>query len=181
MSNLFVITFKTENEAEKMLTAMADWQKQKMIKIDDAAVVVRKKDGKIKIKHADNMVGKGVMGGAFIGGVVGMIFLNPVVGASAGAAAGAAIGESKDKKQVETGIDPYFIREVAENMELGMSAVFAYTQQGVLEKILPQLKQFNGKLIKSSVTWEDEQILKEAFGAQESEAKDPLAMFEHRK
>ena len=169
MSNLYVVEFDDEKGAEKMLTALAEWQRKKLIKIDDAATLVRTADGKVKVKHADNLVGKGAMGGAFWGALIGLVFLNPVAGAAVGAGAGALLGRRKGKKQAEAGIDPKFVKEVSESLKPGMSAIFAYTQQGVADKILPQLKQFNGQLIQSSLTPEDEEVLREAFGAEEME------------
>jgi uncharacterized membrane protein len=167
MSNMLVVTFNDEKGAEKMLTALAEWQRQKLIKVDDAATMVRKADGKVKIKHAENLVGKGALGGAFWGALIGLVFLNPVAGAAIGSGVGAVIGRRKGKKQAEAGIDPKFVKEVSEGIKPGMSAIFAYTQQGVVEKLLPQLKQYNGTLIQSSLTPEDEEVVREAFGAEE--------------
>jgi uncharacterized membrane protein len=169
MSNLFVVTFDTENGADRLITALGDWQKQKLIKIDDAATVVKKADGKIKTKHADNLVGSGAKKGAIIGGVIGIVFLNPAAGAAAGSAVGAVVGRRQTKKRAQVGIDDKFIKEVASSVKPGGSAVFAYTEKGVVEKILPQLKQFNGHLIQSSLTPEDEAMIKQAFEAQEKE------------
>jgi uncharacterized membrane protein len=169
MSNLFVVAFNDEQGAEKMVTALADWQRQKLIKVDDAATFVKKANGKVKIKQAQNLVGKGAMGGAFWGALIGLVFLNPVAGAAVGAGVGTLIGRRKGKKQAEAGIDPKFVKEVGDSIKPGGSAVFAYTREGVTDKILPQLKQFNGKLIQSSLTSEDDEVIREAFGAEELE------------
>jgi uncharacterized membrane protein len=169
MSNLFVIAFDQENGAERALNALADWQRQKLIKIDDAAKMIRRADGKVKTKHADNLVGKGALGGAFWGALIGTIFLTPIGGAAIGAAVGAVHGRSKAKKQSQAGIDPKFVKEVSQTIQPGGSALFAYTQGAVVEKILPRLKQLNGKLIQSSLTPEDEKMLREAFGVEESQ------------
>jgi uncharacterized membrane protein len=42
-------------------------QNEELIALDDAAVVVRKQDGKIKLKQATHLVGAGAVGGAFWG------------------------------------------------------------------------------------------------------------------
>ncbi len=169
MSNLWVVAFETENGAERMLTALADWQKQKLIKIDDAATLVRRADGKVITKHADKLVGKGAKKGAIIGGIVGVVFLNPVAGAAAGSAIGGLVGRRKGKKQIQAGISPEFIKEVTASMQPGTSAIFGYTREGVAEKILPQLKKLNGRLIHSNLSAEQDAELREAFG-EEKEA-----------
>ncbi len=176
MSNLFVVAFNDEGGAEKALSTLASWQKQKLIKIDDAATVVKMADGKTKVKHAENLVGRGAMGGAFWGALIGMLFLNPVAGAAVGAGAGAMLGRGKGKKQAEAGIDPKFVKEVSDNIKNGTSMLFAFTEKGVVDKILPQLKQINGKLIQSSLTPEDEAVIREAFGAEEPE---PAGQVQH--
>jgi uncharacterized membrane protein len=40
MSNLIVVTFKKEDEAEKMLGKLGDLQKQELIKVEDAARLI---------------------------------------------------------------------------------------------------------------------------------------------
>ena len=50
MSNLIVFTFDTEDGAEQMRAALVAMQKQKIITLEDAAVVVRRQDGKTKVK-----------------------------------------------------------------------------------------------------------------------------------
>jgi uncharacterized membrane protein len=100
MSNLWVVAFDTETGAEKMLTALGDWQRQKLIKVDDAATLVKRADGKVKIKHAENLVGKGALGGAFWGALIGLVFLE--LGRGYWRRVGVVIG-GKGKKQAEAG------------------------------------------------------------------------------
>jgi uncharacterized membrane protein len=40
-------------------------KKEELITLKDAAVVIRKPDGKIKVKQATHLVGAGMVGGAF--------------------------------------------------------------------------------------------------------------------
>jgi uncharacterized membrane protein len=125
-------------------------------------VLTRKPDGKAKIKQARNLVGAGALGGAFWGMLIGLLFLAPWLGLAIGAGMGALGG-----KMAGTGIDKKFIEEVSNSIKPGGSALFAYTSHGVPDKILPQLKQFNGKLIQTSLSNEQEAQLRAAFGAEE--------------
>ena len=68
MSNLIVFTFDNETEAERMRDALVGMQKQHLLTLEDAAVVVRKQDGKPKVKQATSLVGAGALGGAFLAG-----------------------------------------------------------------------------------------------------------------
>lgn len=162
MSNLIVVAFEDEKGADRLLVALADWQKQHLIKVDDAAVLIRQPDGKPKIKQAHNLVGAGALGGAFWGMLIGLLFLAPWLGLAIGAGMGALSG-----KLAGTGIDKKFIDEVSAAIKPGDSALFAYTREAVIDKILPQLSQFHGKLIQASLSNEDEAKLREAFSAEE--------------
>jgi uncharacterized membrane protein len=106
------------------LGALADWQKQHLIVVDDAAVLVRRPDGKPKIKQAHNLVGAGALGGAFWGMLIGLLFLAPWLGLAIGAGMGALGG-----KLAGTGIDKKFIEDVSAAIKPGGSALFAYTRK----------------------------------------------------
>ena len=62
MSNLIVIAFDSEYGADNMRDALGNLQKRELIKLDDAAVVIRKMDGKVKVKQATSLVGAGALG-----------------------------------------------------------------------------------------------------------------------
>jgi uncharacterized membrane protein len=49
-------------------------QKLQLISLADAAVIVRRQDGKVKVKQTVSLVGAGALGGAFWGMLIGMLF-----------------------------------------------------------------------------------------------------------
>jgi uncharacterized membrane protein len=67
MANLFVLAFKDELGANSTLKEIENLQKQRLINVEDAAVVVHPIEGKVKVKQADNLTGAGAVGGAFWG------------------------------------------------------------------------------------------------------------------
>ena len=77
MATMAVLTFKDETSAEKMRDKLVGMQKLELIKLSDAAVVVRRQDGKVKVKQAVNLVGAGALGGAAWGMLIGLLFLAP--------------------------------------------------------------------------------------------------------
>lgn len=165
MSNLYVLAFDDEHGAERLLSAAADWQRQNLLKIDDAAILVRRADGKPKIKQARSLVGVGALGGAFWGALFGLLFLAPWLGAAIGAGIGALTG-----KLSGAGVDKKFIESVSNGIKPGNSALFIYTREGVVDRIMPQLKQYNPRIIQTSLSIAAENELKEALGAEEPEA-----------
>ena len=106
MSEMIVFGFKTETGAEEMRNSLPKLQKQQLITLDDAAVVVRKADGKVKVKQAVDLVGQGALGGAFWGMFIGLLFFMPWMGLAIGAISGALAGKLSD-----VGVDDDFIKE----------------------------------------------------------------------
>ncbi|ELZ30486.1 hypothetical protein C475_00040 [Halosimplex carlsbadense 2-9-1] len=86
MSSLVVLAFDTKDGAEQMREKMYDFQRRELITLEDAAVVVRKQNGRAKVKQAHSLVGAGALGGAFWGMLIGLLFFAPWLGLLAGAA-----------------------------------------------------------------------------------------------
>lgn len=160
MSNLIVMSFQDEDSAGRFMTELGKLQKQSLIKLEDAATLIRNKDGKVKIKQARSLVGEGALGGAFWGMLIGMLFWVPFVGLAVGAATGALAGTASDY-----GIDDNFIKEVGEKVKPGNSAIFVLVEEAAADKVIEDLKQFHGEIIHTSFSKEQENRLKEAFSA----------------
>ncbi|MFN2291620.1 MAG: DUF1269 domain-containing protein [Anaerolineae bacterium] len=162
MTELVVVAFDNQTGAAEMRDALIELQKQKLVTLDDAAVVVRKPDGKVKVKQAVNLVGTGALGGAFWGMLVGLLFWMPWMGLAVGALSGALAGALSDY-----GVDDEFVREVGNTIQPGHSALFLLIREATPDKLMDELKQFNGKILQTSLSKEDEARLKEAFGVPE--------------
>jgi len=162
MSDLFVFAFDTESGAAEMRDALGKLQKEHLITLEDAAVVVRREDGKVKVKQAVSLVGAGAWGGAFWGMLIGMLFWAPWLGLAIGAVTGAISGKFSD-----IGVDDKFINEVAETIEPGHSALFLLVREATGDKVLDRLEGFSPKVIQTSLSNEDEAKLRDAFGAHE--------------
>ena len=136
--------------------------KEELIALKDAAVVIRKPDGKIKVKQATNLVGVGAFGGAFWGMLIGLLFWAPWLGLALGAVAGAISGAMSDY-----GINDDFIKEVGTTIKPGGSALFLLISKWTEDKSLERLNKFNATIVRTSLTKEEEEKLKAAFGAGE--------------
>ena len=164
MSDLIVLTFKTETGAEEMRDDLMRLQKEHLITLDDAAVVVRKQDGKPKVKQLTSLVGAGALGGAFWGMLIGLLFFAPWLGLAIGAATGAVAGGLTD-----IGVDDKFIKEVGEQIEPGDSALFLLVREATPDKVMDELKKFDAQVYQTSLSKEDEDKLKASFGAHSDE------------
>jgi len=162
MSDLVVLTFKTETGAREMENTLIGLQKQELIHLEDAAYVVRRQDGKVKVKQATSLVGAGALGGAFWGMLIGLLFWAPWLGLAIGAATGAMAGHFSD-----VGIDDKFIKEVGNTIEPGQSALFLLIIKWTEDKVMAQIDQFDATVLRTSLSDEDEAKLKEAFHHEE--------------
>ena len=159
MATLAVLTFKDETSAEQMRDKLVGLQKQRLISLSDAAIVVRKQDGKVKVNQAVSLVGAGALGGAFWGMLIGLLFFAPWLGLAIGAVSGALGGALADG-----GVDDKFIKEVGNQIEPGDSALFLLVESWTEDKVLDEIKGFDAEVFQTSLSKEDEEKLKAAFG-----------------
>ena len=162
MSDLIVFAFDNETGAGEMASAVQSLQTRELIKLEDAATVVRKGDGKPKVKQAQSLVGAGALGGAFWGLLIGLLFFAPWLGLAAGAIGGAIGG-----KLTDIGIDDNFIKEVGNTIEPGHSALFLLIADWTEDKVLDELEKYDATVLRTSLSEEDEAKLKDHFGPHE--------------
>ena len=155
MSDLVVIGFDDEHTAFEMRAALAKLQKEYLIDMEDVVVVTKDDKGKVKLHQAVNLTAAGAMGGTFWGMLIGLIFLNPLLGAAIGAGAGALSGKLSD-----IGIDDKFMKQLGETLTAGTSALFVLVRKATPDKVLDQLKGFKGKVLKTSLTADKEEELR---------------------
>jgi uncharacterized membrane protein len=159
MSDLVVVAFDDENTAFRVRDKMVNLQKEHLIELEDLVVVVHQQDGKVNIKQANDLVTGGALSGSFWGLLIGLIFFMPLFGLAIGALMGALAG-----KMADYGIDDKFIKEVADQVKPGSSAVFLLIRRVTPDKVLAQMGEFKGRVIKTSLTAENEAKVREAFG-----------------
>jgi uncharacterized membrane protein len=160
MSTLVAVVFDDESTAFEMRAALARMQKQYLLEMEDAVVVTREQNGKAKLHQAVSLTGVGAAGGAFWGMLIGLLFLNPLLGAVVGAGAGALSGKFKDM-----GVDDKMMKDVGQSLKPGTSALFVLLRKATPDKVLEGLKQFTGKgrVFQTSLNKDDEKALREVL------------------
>src|SRR5262249_23475921 len=96
MATLVVIDYESEVKAEEVRLALLKMQKEYLIDLADAVVVVRDAKGKVKLRQLYALTAAGAASGGFWGALIGLLFLNPLFGFAIGAAAGAVSGALRD-------------------------------------------------------------------------------------
>ncbi|BAU15748.1 hypothetical protein LEP3755_63130 (plasmid) [Leptolyngbya sp. NIES-3755] len=162
MSELIAIGFKDEFKADEVLLDLKKLEREYLIDLEDAAIVVRNKQGKVKIKQTQELVASGALSGGFWGLLFGVIFLHPML-ALFGAAVGALSGALTD-----IGIDDDFIREIGNTLEPGTSAIFILVKKSTPDKVLDEISKFEGRVLRTSLSKEDEAKLQAALTKAES-------------
>jgi uncharacterized membrane protein len=160
MSTLVVVGYSDPYQAEEVRLKLRKLQSEYLLDLEDAVVAVTDAKGKVKLHQAVNLTAVGAARGGFWGSLIGLIFLNPLLGFAVGAAAGAVSGSLTD-----IGIDDNFMKQLAGTMTPGSSTLFVLVRQSTPDKVLDELRGTGGRVLKTSLSHEDEAKLQAALGA----------------
>lgn len=157
MSDLVIVAFPDEATAFEARAELMKLQREYLIEMEDVVVVTRGPEGDVQLHQAVNLTKAGAWGGGFWGAMVGLLFLNPLVGAAVGAGAGALAGKASD-----IGINDDFLRDVGRSLDKGGSAVCVLIRKMTADKVLDRLTGFRakGRVIQTSFSKEAEAKLK---------------------
>jgi hypothetical protein len=89
--------------------------------------------------------------------LIGVLFLNPLIGVALGAASGAVGGLLMDY-----GINDAFMKELAASLKPGDAALFVLIQNMTADKVLKEIQGAGGTLLKTSLDDTKEKVLREA-------------------
>jgi len=158
MSNLVVVGFPKVEEAEEVRRELVNIQQEHLISLEDAVVVERDGEGGVRLHQAINLTAAGAVSGGFWGSLVGLLFLNPLVGAAVGVSVGAASGALTD-----LGINDGFLREVGENLPKGSAALCLLVREATPDRVVERLRSHapHAKLLRTSLSHTDENRLRE--------------------
>ncbi len=166
MSELLVVGFPNETQAEEVRQSLFRMEKEYLLELEDAVVVVKNQAGKLSVHQNYNLVESGAGGGIVLGSLwgllLGVLFFNPILGFATGSVAGGAIGGITGWL-TDIGIDDTFIKELGNTIQPGHSALFILVKKITPDKVLNHLKQQNvqGRILHTSLSVDDETRLKE--------------------
>ena len=112
MSDLVAIIYPSEAKAEEVRQRLFKLQKEYLITISDAVIAVKTEAGPIKLNQIVNTTAIGAVSGSFWGLLIGVIFLNPILGVALGAASGALGGALSDY-----GLDDAFMKDLSGKLQ----------------------------------------------------------------
>lgn len=165
MSELIVIGYDTPSDAEEARDALLRMASEYMVEVADAVVATSDENGGVKLNQLVNLWTAGAAGGSFWGLLVGLLFLNPLLGVLVGGSAGALSGALTD-----FGINDAFMKNVSETLKPGTAALFLMTKQTASDKVLDRLASHGGEVIRTNLDTAHEARVREAFAAAHAEA-----------
>jgi uncharacterized membrane protein len=170
MSDLVFIAFPTEQKAEEVRQKVLALQREYLIELGDAVVVVKNQEGHIKLNQMFNLTAAGAASGALWGTLIGFIFLMPLLGTALGAASGALGG-----KMTDIGINDQFMKDAAAALQPNSAGLFLLIRKMTTDKVLADLRGVGGTLMKTSFDETQEAALREALAAAQTQAAAPAA------
>jgi uncharacterized membrane protein len=166
MSDLIVLDFDGTTTADQVLTRLRSMEKEHLLDLEDACVVVNPDDGKLQVKQALNLTKAGAATGAstgmLIGALAGLLVLNPLAGLIAGGLSGAGFG-ALSGKMADYGINDEFIKRLGSTIPRGSSALFVLIKRSTPDKVLPEIEPFRPRVLRTSLSQEQEDKLRAAL------------------
>jgi uncharacterized membrane protein len=159
VSTLAAIAYPDRETAEKVRQELIQATKEHLVRLEDAVVVEHEPGGKIKLHQAVGTTGAGAAGGAAWGGLIGLLFLAPLVGMAVGAASGAVAG-----KMTDLGVNDNFLKELGAKLQPGAAALIVLGSTDARDKVIERVKQYGGEVIQTSLSREQEEQLRSALG-----------------
>jgi len=157
MSQVVVVSFDTETDAQSAMASLRGLEKEGQIHFEDTAIVVHGADGKFQVKNeASGTTETGAVVGALLGGLLFVVF--PIAGIALGAAAGAGVGAL-----LGNGVDGKFVQEVKETLPAGKSALFLVIKHANADATIPALRRFHGEVIQTTLDDDTEKALRDAM------------------
>ncbi len=159
MTDMVVLAFDGVDTADNVRNKLIDLNNQYLLNLSQVVEVIRKEDGQVKIKDEHRLTSIGALGGAFWGLLIGLIFLVPAAGFVVGTVSGAIAGHF-----TKYGISKEYMSQIDAAIQPGQSALFILADNVKMDRVIPMLTEFHPKVLRTSLTTDQEEKLREAFG-----------------
>jgi len=159
MSELVAIAYSDRQTAEVVRDILGELEAQHVIELEDAVVAARDRKGRLKLEQTQRPGRSRAARGAVAGGFLGLLFAAPALGAALGAAAAGTAGPR------DTGVDDDFAKELAAALEPPRAALVLLVREADGDKVLPEIREYGGHVIRTSLSNEAEASLRARLSA----------------
>jgi uncharacterized membrane protein len=157
MSELVAIAYPDRQTAQGVRDILGDLSRQELIELEDAVIAARDRNGELELDQSVQ-AGRGrLAGGAVAGGLAGLLLAVPLLGAAVGAA-----GAGATRRDV--GVDDDFARELGAALEPPRAALVLLVREAAGDKVLPEIREYGGQVIRTSLSAEAETRLRSGLG-----------------
>ena len=145
---LVVAAFQDEDSAKEALQDLKQAQRERLIKIENAAVLRKNAKGKLHIKETQDMGGGkgavvGGVGGAAIGLIAGPVLVVP---AAVGALVGGLVAKLRD-----SGFSNQRLETLGEGLQPGTSAIVAVVEHTWVAKVEEALAEVEAEVMTAEI------------------------------
>jgi len=159
MSELVAIAYSDRQTAEVVRDILGELEAQHLIELEDAVVASRDRKGRLKLEQTQRPGRSRAARGAVAGGFLGLLFAAPALGAALGAAAAGTAGPR------DAGVDDDFAKELAAALEPPRAALVLLVREADGDKVLPEIREYGGHVIRTSLSNEAEASLRARLSA----------------
>jgi uncharacterized membrane protein len=154
VSELIVIGYDDHGTATAAYNEVLQLSKDFVVTLNGLALVTVDAEGKSHVETPQKIVGVSAASGALWGTLIGLLFFVPFAGLIVGGALGALFG-----KLGKSGINHEFREQVQAMLQPGSSAVVVMASKITQDKFDEAMGKYGGKLLKTSLSEEDEKEL----------------------
>jgi uncharacterized membrane protein len=159
MKSLVAVAYPDRETAEQVRRVLVQAADEGLAELDDAVVVERLADGKVKL-HQLPRVGKAAAIGAASGAAIGLLFLAPLLGAAVGAASAAG-----GTKLSDDGVDDLFLKDLGARLRPGGAALIALGTTSARDELIERVKPYGGDVLQTRLSAAEEEHLRETLAA----------------
>jgi uncharacterized membrane protein len=160
MSTLVVVCYDDHYKAEEVRLKLRKLESEHLVDLEEAVVASTDPKGKVKLHPAVPLTAAGVLTDGSWGTLIGLILVCPLAGFAVRAATTARSGALAD-----IGISDTFMKDLAATMAPGSSTLFVLVKQATPDKVLEELTGTGGRVLKTSLSHEDEAKLQAVLRA----------------
>lgn len=165
--HLAAIVFDTPGRATEVLVNVMNMAQEGAIQLSDAVIITKSQDGRGQVQQTVEVTpARGALIGGWLG-LFGSLFLGPLAIAG-GAAAGAIYGKVTDR-----GLDDGWIKQMAEWLEPGGSALLLLGSINDQQTLVRELGRYEGQLVTTDLPPHIRMELEEALRHELDQAPVP--------
>jgi uncharacterized membrane protein len=164
MSDLVAIAYPDQDAVERARDGLREATRAGVIDVEDVVVLVRDEDGTLDVRQGSTGLTSATVGGGIAGGLIGLVFLAPLLGIAVG-----AVGTREMWKSMfgDVGVAEGFVEELSENLPPGGAAMIMLVRDLDVEAALPRI-EVGGHVIRTTLNPHVESQLETALAAAKS-------------